>query len=198
MLVMQGESDLGLEPDDAEVAALSGGKRICALPEVREQMDEFVWRLNEAKDPRDPAVLCDACAQRPINATELVGTWEPTDQSLNFLFFAKGYHHTGDPHSFTLGIDGKLTFASVIHGNTNSPSGYGYLETVGDWMLTRRDSSKTFSRIQLKLGLEGPRHRIGEQFYIMERRGRLTLWFSIGDPFSNEYLEYQRVTDDGS
>ncbi|MEM9365693.1 MAG: hypothetical protein AAGD07_06830 [Planctomycetota bacterium] len=36
------------------------GKRICALPEVREKMDEFARRLREADDPRDPMVLAEA------------------------------------------------------------------------------------------------------------------------------------------
>jgi len=36
------------------------GKQICALPEVRQKMDEFARRLREADDPRDPAVLSEA------------------------------------------------------------------------------------------------------------------------------------------
>lgn len=36
------------------------GKQICALPEVREKMDEFARRLYEAENPRDPAVLAEA------------------------------------------------------------------------------------------------------------------------------------------
>ncbi|MFG0264739.1 MAG: Ig-like domain-containing protein [Rhodopirellula sp. JB055] len=38
------------------------GKQICALPEVRQKMDEFAKRLREAEDPRDPAVLAEAFA----------------------------------------------------------------------------------------------------------------------------------------
>lgn len=38
------------------------GKQICALPEVRQKMDEFAKRLQEADDPRDPAVLAEAFA----------------------------------------------------------------------------------------------------------------------------------------
>lgn len=38
------------------------GKQICALPEVRQKMDEFARRLREAVDPRDPAVLAEAFA----------------------------------------------------------------------------------------------------------------------------------------
>ncbi|MGB7327661.1 MAG: Ig-like domain-containing protein [Rubripirellula sp.] len=38
------------------------GKQICALPEVRQKMDDFARRLREAKDPRDPAVLAEAFA----------------------------------------------------------------------------------------------------------------------------------------
>ncbi|WDQ15076.1 hypothetical protein [Rhodopirellula sp. P2] len=36
------------------------GERICALPEVREKMDEFVRRIQEAKDPQDPKILSEA------------------------------------------------------------------------------------------------------------------------------------------
>lgn len=36
------------------------GKRICALPKVREKMNEFAERLRQAKDPSDPAVLSEA------------------------------------------------------------------------------------------------------------------------------------------
>ena len=38
------------------------GKQICALPEVRQKMDEFSRRLREADNPRDPAVLAEAFA----------------------------------------------------------------------------------------------------------------------------------------
>ncbi|TWU60740.1 hypothetical protein Poly51_10210 [Rubripirellula tenax] len=38
------------------------GKQICALPEVRQKMDDFARRLREAKNPRDPAVLAEAFA----------------------------------------------------------------------------------------------------------------------------------------
>ncbi|TWT84072.1 hypothetical protein CA13_55480 [Planctomycetes bacterium CA13] len=36
------------------------GKQICALPEVRERMNDFARRLREADDPRDPVVLAEA------------------------------------------------------------------------------------------------------------------------------------------
>jgi hypothetical protein len=36
------------------------GKQICALPTVREKMDDFARRLREADNPRDPAVLAEA------------------------------------------------------------------------------------------------------------------------------------------
>ncbi|WP_236696668.1 hypothetical protein [Rhodopirellula islandica] len=36
------------------------GERICALPEVREKMDEFVRRIQEAKAPQDPKILAEA------------------------------------------------------------------------------------------------------------------------------------------
>ena len=36
------------------------GRRICALPGVQQQMNEFVKRFREAKDPRDPQLLSEA------------------------------------------------------------------------------------------------------------------------------------------
>ncbi|EGF26632.1 Ig-like domain-containing protein [Rhodopirellula baltica] len=36
------------------------GERICALPEVREKIDEFVRRIQEAEDPQDPKILSEA------------------------------------------------------------------------------------------------------------------------------------------
>lgn len=38
------------------------GRRICALPAVRRQMDEFVRKLREAENPRDPKLLAEAYA----------------------------------------------------------------------------------------------------------------------------------------
>lgn len=38
------------------------GQQICALPEVRQKMNEFSKRLLEADNPRDPAVLAEAFA----------------------------------------------------------------------------------------------------------------------------------------
>jgi hypothetical protein len=36
------------------------GKQICALPEVRNKMNDFAKRLREADDPRDPVILSEA------------------------------------------------------------------------------------------------------------------------------------------
>ncbi|MEM6688889.1 MAG: M56 family metallopeptidase [Planctomycetota bacterium] len=36
------------------------GRSICALPEVREKMDEFAYRIHRAEDPQDPEVLIPA------------------------------------------------------------------------------------------------------------------------------------------
>jgi hypothetical protein len=36
------------------------GRRICALPKVREQMDVFAARFREAKSRRDPQLLSEA------------------------------------------------------------------------------------------------------------------------------------------
>jgi hypothetical protein len=49
------------------------GKQICALPAVREKMDQFARRLYEADNPRDPAVLAEA-----------------------FTFVAEAFHRAGD------------------------------------------------------------------------------------------------------
>ena len=38
------------------------GRRICALPGIREKMDEFAQRFREAKSRSDPALLAEAYA----------------------------------------------------------------------------------------------------------------------------------------
>src|SRR5690606_25800787 len=96
-------------------------------------------------------------------------------------------------HSISLGADGKLEFVSFNRSHRDLTSRYDYLDTTGDWKLTQSDSSKKFYPNRLRLRLDGPRFDLGENFYITEHDGELTLWQSIGDPYSGEYIEYKRA-----
>lgn len=140
-------------------------------------------------------------AQRVINANELVGEWEPTEQTLHFLFFSKRYYRTYEPHFLSLKADGAVVFASFIDSTGDPAQRFDYLQAVGTWTLQQLDPHKEFSHNRLELELEGPRYRRGASFYIMDRGGELTLWQSIGDPFAWDYLEYKRsdpIKDVGS
>lgn len=85
----------------------------------------------------------------------------------------------------SLGADGKVRFASHLHGE--------YVKSKGDWEIKVRDPNKKSSRNRVLLEIEGPRYSQGTSFYVMEDSEGLTLWNSLGDAYDGQYLQYKRA-----
>ena len=129
---------------------------------------------------------------RVIAESELVGTWEPTSETLSLLFDTRQYHLSGKRHSLVLDDNGQLHFASMIPDLDSREGGYEFLETDGDWNIEQIRWSQKRSCNQLKIRLNWTRFDRHQSFFIMQRYGELVLWHSIGDPFEGEYIEYRR------
>ena len=134
--------------------------------------------------------------ERPIENSEILGTWVPTQLSIekliseNFKLFTKS-----SDHKIIFYEDGKCLYQSYFtyswgykdetknYFNLNGTWKFGTaLEIIGDW-------SQPAPAIKINFSSDGHAH-YQVDFYLYEKNGKLILWQFIGDPNKMNYFEF--------
>lgn len=129
---------------------------------------------------------CDRHTTRIVTASDVIGTWRMTPDSLSLLRHDGFAVKSGQTYTITFAADGSLVFKSV---QPEGPSGV-YRDANGDWTLQHNVpiDNETKRTNCLNLNLSG-------FFFNMSfshEDGKLKMWTYYGDPDEGKYLIYER------